>query len=978
MQSSDTGLPGHLNNGSSMESCGHGSLIVNAVQSPASYSASDESPVSIKLSYTFEPEQPRRTVSREGSGPLRHPTPDLQSLQGAYIGNVERLEQSAERLSLSSDIGEELRKMKLEQRKSSSRSSSIMAAQAGQAGGILPSLRQVSTSSNMSNSIRGLNNIARSGAVPSHGHVISPAGSIRSTSQSIHLPRQRQKVLSERVTRISDLDQGEHPSRTTNFTSFDKNVNIDQQSILTTEHEITQHPTALQNSERLLQPIELQHDVPQTEADYSERPVTAVSTEDHQHAMHLFADFDGVHIPTRHNTTTGTDELVKEVENASNFSVREPLPINDCSTAPEPISRAQDKIYYPAPVPVILNLPPKLSKGHRALQRDTRQSEVIDTASISGDRKSVLAPTDLLLSQDESYSVSIKNHETRRGMANLPPQLKAELFFEHKPVQQSIELKNGSAVATLDSILNASAHAPVNAFIDHPIAGEVGAEIFGSSSVGKGNNGARPMDARPRESRSLLNILKHRSSSATLLEDEKGSSLYGTDGILASGNPSASHTAGRVTTNDAEGSELDGNEEETGNTEDIFEYPAESEPYAGVPTTLLAELQLRKQRQQQRGRTAAKAFPNGMHSTLLELDAVAQVQKQTRKQKQVTLAWEDSNAENYRAKNENDEDIPLGVLYPSRRILQSRHSGYLEEDQPLGLAAKRAMDDNEPLSRRRARLKGDSEIARDTGSGTFQSMYPLQERGMTDSNIGRSGEERGECLAQRIKRLKDIEQRSPTRPLTGGFMSEVLSSVGIQLKATKSTEVVASRTPNPDETLGERRKRLQAEKKALLPNVNGESIDNPRLPVTKRHPVAHGLQANRPDALRTTSSESISSRPVFAGIASGSQYQSPSVHSPSPGMVHEPLSDTIPTGYGFALPGLAPNGPHMGTVAHPFGAAPTTHVNPMAFAANAMNLPNSIDLSSKSQARISGTGHEQAVVDLKQRALIDRWRQSVV
>jgi hypothetical protein len=27
---------------------------------------------------------------------LRHPTPDLQSLQGAYVGNIERLEEHAD------------------------------------------------------------------------------------------------------------------------------------------------------------------------------------------------------------------------------------------------------------------------------------------------------------------------------------------------------------------------------------------------------------------------------------------------------------------------------------------------------------------------------------------------------------------------------------------------------------------------------------------------------------------------------------------------------------------------------------------------------------------------------------------------------------------------------------------------------------------------------------------------------------------
>ena len=65
-----------------------------------------------------------RTVSGEGAVDLRHPTPDLQTLQGAYVKNIEKLEQSAEELSQGgSDIGEEIRKMKLEQDRASRRSS---------------------------------------------------------------------------------------------------------------------------------------------------------------------------------------------------------------------------------------------------------------------------------------------------------------------------------------------------------------------------------------------------------------------------------------------------------------------------------------------------------------------------------------------------------------------------------------------------------------------------------------------------------------------------------------------------------------------------------------------------------------------------------------------------------------------------------------------------------------------------------------
>ena len=977
MQSSDYGFLEQNSNGSAIENCGHGSPIANAVQSPASYSTSDESPVSINLPYTFEQEQPRRTVSREGSGPLRHPTPDLQSLQGAYIGNVERLEQSAERLSLSSDIGEELRRMNLEQRKSKSRSSSIRAVQMGQPVGKLLSMRQVSAGSNMSNSILDLNNIARAGGLPPNGHFISPAGSLSSPSWSLHSPRPRQKILSERVTRTSDLDPEEHPSNAPAFTSFDTDADISQQSLQVTEHEIMQHPVTLQKAGIALLPTELQHDLLQATTEFPERPVTAVSTDSHRQDMHLFADFDGVHIPSHYNQPPRRSETGKGSENVSNLSLQEPLPINDHSIAREDLSRAQDMVYYPAPVPVMLNLPQKLSKGPRALQRDSRRSEMPDTAPIPAARNPTLALSEMLKPQNEGYGARNIDNERHRSMADLPPQLKAELFFEHKPVQQNIELKGGSAVATLDSILDASAHAPVNAFIDHPIAGHVGAEIFGKSSLGKSINGVGATCARPRESRSLLNILKHRSSSATLLESKRHSSLFGPDSLSTGGDPSASYIEGRTTTNDAETSELIDNEEQTGDAEDIVENGADGEVYVGVPTTLLAELQIRKQQQQQRGRTAAKALPNGMYSTLLELDAVAQVQKQTRKQKPVTLAWEDSSAQHYRAKNQSDEDVPLGVLYPSHRILQSKPSGYLDEDQPLGLVAKRTMDDNEPLSQRRARLRGESEIPRDTISNKCGRMYPLEETGLTEHYVGISTEEDGETLAQRLKRLKDVGQKSPFRPLSDDFMSEVMSSVGIPLKTAKGTEVPVSRTPNPEEKLSQRRKRLQAEKEALFRKGNRDSI-NPRASDTKRHTMGCELQACHPDALRTIFSESISSGPVLAGPAGGLLYQDPNVHSPSFGTVNQTLSDTLMDGYGFALPVPGPQNTHVGNVAHPLATAPTSQLNPMVFTTNAMKFPESADLSLKSQAPISGSGREPIIIDLKQRAMIDRWRQSVV
>lgn len=76
----------------------------------------------------------------------------------------------------------------------------------------------------------------------------------------------------------------------------------------------------------------------------------------------------------------------------------------------------------------------------------------------------------------------------------------------------------GSAVATLESILDASAYAPVSAFTDHPIVGQMGAEIYGQSPV-KTRKSNESGDARRRSS--TINLLTHRNSSGDLLADTK-------------------------------------------------------------------------------------------------------------------------------------------------------------------------------------------------------------------------------------------------------------------------------------------------------------------------------------------------------------------------------------------------------------------------------------------------------------------------
>ena len=114
--------------------------------------------------------------------------------------------------------------------------------------------------------------------------------------------------------------------------------------------------------------------------------------------------------------------------------------------------------------------------------------------------------------------ISPAKEPKRRTMASLPPQLRASMFFDYPSTQQDIEVKGGSAVATLDSILDASAYAPVSAFTDHPIVGQVGPEVYGRAP-NKPRRSNEAEDARRRSS--AIDVLSDRNSSGDLLADSK-------------------------------------------------------------------------------------------------------------------------------------------------------------------------------------------------------------------------------------------------------------------------------------------------------------------------------------------------------------------------------------------------------------------------------------------------------------------------
>lgn len=931
------------------------------------------------------PQTPMRSEPRsnESSGPLplRHPTPDLQSLQGAYVKNVERLEQSAERLSMSSDIGEELRKLKMEQRRSESRRSSILGQIEER--DVLPSVgRQASHSygSHASGSIVSTNNFARLGGFSPTAYFPSPRGSIRSATMSHSSNKCRSGSQGSRLAQISTSRE----PKPLESMRFEDSVTAISPTDLSPKALRIMNDGGLSGVE-IPRPLNITpHKQQDAQNGSPVRPATAASIEMHQQGTDLFDDFDGVHIPPGVESPSAIDGGIQE----ESVTLPQEIPIRPNSYMEPP--PGENLIYYPAPVPMMLNLPQRLSKLPNGPQRDKRRSEFLGGLPANARQSAAWLPNVLEGGDDEDQIVEddattpLKKRSTRQNLADLPPQLRASVFFDYPAARQDVRVKGESAVATLDSILDASAFAPVSAFTDHPIAGHIGAEVYGKSPfVGRASK--KPMEQTANRKSSKL--VKKRNSGSDLPQDPKmrnsSSFSLGTQsgrrnsgGRLVS-DPISIREAGAATLQTEETqlrhweSEHPHNmDEDSADRDDEFHDvqggPAGRgeigdntgfEQYDRQPTTLLAELHLRKQQQKQRNRTAATAFPDGMRSTLLELDAVAHVQRQSRKQKHVTLAWEDPGVEHPGVENQDDEDVPLGMLFPQGKLGLHDRVGRLDEDRPLGLIAKREMEDNEPLSHRRARLRGETSVQHNTIIDQRASMYTLDIPGLNDGiEQQETVEVEGETLAQRRQRLR--QSTAPARPLSGNFAKELMSQFG-NLSRTDlepMPNAVVNKTVDPEEeTLGERRKRIQAEREATARNVSGTSADATTLKphllqrrsmadLLQVHPVANPRAVSGGHQTQWTQDQQRASNNYMA-MASR-------IGMLDPG--NQASAGPINGGYGMPY---MPQQPTMGP-----GFCP----NPMIY--------------NTQMPYVNGMQLGQAPVDLdrRQRDMIDRWRQSVM
>ncbi|KAK5001482.1 hypothetical protein LTR16_007321, partial [Cryomyces antarcticus] len=253
------------------------------------------------------------------------------------------------------------------------------------------------------------------------------------------------------------------------------------------------------------------------------------------HIGTIFNDFDGVH-----HSPTAEDNTEFEPESPQSrraTAIRNALHARPQTWLEPP--PGDNMVYYPAPVPRMLNLPKRLSQLPSAAVQARRRTQLL--ASLPPDAKNSAAwLPGADASNDEvaepalghnatSKRMSATSQQNAQGLVGLPPQLRANLFFEYPSMPQEVRVTSESAVDTLDSILEASATAPVSAFTDHPFAGHVGHEIYGRANAARRNTTA-PMQTDQDETirskkrsnrRSLSGFLRRAGSTDELNKLEK-------------------------------------------------------------------------------------------------------------------------------------------------------------------------------------------------------------------------------------------------------------------------------------------------------------------------------------------------------------------------------------------------------------------------------------------------------------------------
>ncbi|KAI1171339.1 hypothetical protein F4777DRAFT_64179 [Nemania sp. FL0916] len=891
-----------------------------------------------------------RTASTKSIS-LRHPTPDLNPRSASHATNIAQLEATAEKLSMTSSIDDAIRELHDEQKRVDSRRSSILAASIASIPeadepAMLPISRQISVGS----SIRDTNSFARHGGYSPAGYVMSPGSPMApaptrlrsgstgmtkldadpSPSLSRHGPgkgsvRSVRSITKPTLTNIAEIE----PTALT-AAAMDEADRLAEEPEEDDTHyipqiqdmDITPNANLYYESsahEYWNQPMADNH---QPEHDYGhERASTPTGSDGtFEQAERAFAEFDGAHCspdedleeslnfetvfasPTIESPFIPSFEPDQPAEEGDDGHDGPPRPVISRPIGPPTVrpksylnpETGETMLYYPARVPMMLNLPQKLSKKPKAQPKNNRRSQVL-SAMPDANRQSVASwmpelhpepfmdPLESFGESDppvpssskepephehssenaqdenqipsESHRQSDERDHRKSGISminpdhrisqlpditKLPPQLRASAYFELPSQVPTIQLKDGSATNTLDDILNASAKAPVSAFTDHAFAGALGPEVYGSDKKRKSHmkSASTAELYEPRNRSSIFHLRKpsglsrHSSSHEDRLRSESGEN-----------HDETQHLSSTI-----DGEPAPGEEE----SEESEEEPT----YNGPPTTLLAELQMRKQQQKLRTRPVTTAFPNGMHSTLLEMDTVAEVERKARKGKKINLAWEDPNLNQ---SEEDDEDTPLGLLLATKGQKAGLIDSIPGAPRPIGLMERRDMEDNEPLSVRRNRLQGreTGPVQRMTLKSTL-NINPLprgpspQPREVTPE----VDEIEEETLGDRMRRLRDKNPLPQHRPVSSAFSAELLSQLGDTFKEEESENKDTGKgvdkhdipATEEEETLGQRRRRLQAEREAREREMARVQLNGGRLSVspqlTKRHSLADVLGAH--------------------------------------------------------------------------------------------------------------------------------------
>ncbi|KAI1873614.1 hypothetical protein JX265_005236 [Neoarthrinium moseri] len=889
---------------------------------------------------------------------LVHPSPSVRSRSSSHASNIAQLEATAEILSMTSSIEDAIRDLHEEQKRSDSRRSSILAASTGSGPDYketFPFARQVSGT----RSILETNSAARLGGYSPAGYVMSPNHSLLSNpsrlrsgsytrseaDSSEHLSRSGPGKGSTRSSKsttkpfLTDIAEME-PSGLT-LAAMDEADKLEEHSDeeetlnIPAMDDIDLTPNADQygasgTTDYWGQAVAQDH-AKQTDAHDGRRSPTG-STGTFELAEMAFADFDGEHCSPEAEQDPFDQpfdldlslQLPPEEERDPNRPriSRPTQPTVRPKSYMDP-ETGQQMLFYPARVPLMLNLPQKLSKKPMAAVRNIRRSQVL-SAMPQANRQSAawlpeVLPERLIdplgsgpgsdvaspvprpdaasetamspsMDQEEPQPESrpnpqILNEDARKSrmsvldpsdkrksrmaypLENLPPQLRASAFFDMPSESPHVELKDGSAMATLDSILDASASAPVSAFTDHAFAGKLGSEVYGVDKKRKSQmkrasvSTTAALDVKKRGSFFHLRTpskISIKSSSKDSSRNTITASRLGGD-IDGESDDERTKLSGSV-----DGEPIHDDEEEEGEEEEEEESDEDPAAY-GPPTTLLAELQIRKRQQKLRTRAPAQAYPNGMHSTLLEIDAVAELERKNRKGKKINLAWEEPNQAD---EESDDEDVPLGLLAAKKNGTLNAHTIQAEINRPLGLMERRNLEDNEPLSQRRNRLQGRPALAQRPSMMTLGGGALGMSGGLAPPSPSlriqtpEEDEVEGETLAQRRRRLREREEGASAlpepRPLSSAFSVDLLNQLGDAFKDDNSAETGSkgkekAAPAEEEETLGQRRRRLQAEREAREKEMGAGAgaalspLDAPIL--TKRHSMADVLGASRKTVL---------------------------------------------------------------------------------------------------------------------------------